>query len=136
MRQAIRIPGFSIRQMMIAVAIVALMMGMLRLGIWVFDPTAGPLASHLDAGDEVYLFDEVNVTVEAEANPGRKLKLAAGTPCVVLMDFTSDDDDFYGNYDRIITVEVDAGEHRGTVVTIPRRDLRVKMEWYHLRQRR
>jgi hypothetical protein len=43
----------------------------------------------------------------------RKLDLAAGIRCLVVSDPTGDEDDCYLNDDRLITVKVDEGKHRG-----------------------
>jgi hypothetical protein len=102
------------------------MVGLFRLSIWVMNPSAGPRASQLRPSDKVVTVAEVVATLADKSAPVRKLELDARTRCVVVSDPTGDEDDCYGNYDRLITVKVDEGDHRGDVVTIPRGILRVK----------
>jgi hypothetical protein len=120
-----RFPAISIKQALAAVAIAASLLGLFRTAVWVCNPSAGPLASQLKAGDEVLTAREVTAIAPEGSNPGGEVRLAAGTRCFVVSDPTGDEDDCYGNEGRLITVRVAGGGRQGVIITLARRDLRL-----------
>jgi hypothetical protein len=132
-----RFPNLSIREIireiLIGVASVGLLLSFLWLAVRVTNPSAGPLASHLNDKDEVVTFDEVAAIVSEGSRSGMTVDLAGGTRCIVISDPAGDEDDCYSSDGRSITVRVDDGIHRGAVLKVARRNLRVKLKWYDLR---
>jgi hypothetical protein len=131
-----RLPSLSFRQMLVGVALTALLLSLFRVSIWVANPSAGPTASQLRAGDEVVVYDDVRTNVSDQAVPDRKLILVAGTRCVVVNDPTGDEDDCYHDEARLVAIQVREGDHRDRTLTVSRGHLGVNLKWYDLRRGR
>src|SRR5262245_56277719 len=143
---AVRLVQFGIRTLMVAVAVSALALVVLR-GVWsvaefiIYSPYGLGLSSGLlSPGQAVALRDDFHAAPASQSirptgmtgskstmyDWGRsrvgEYRIVAGTPGVVTIDPAWDEDSCYE--DRPIAVKLARGEHAGLVVAVPRRLLR------------
>jgi hypothetical protein len=130
---------FTVRRMMATVLAVAFSLGAVRWTVEYLDGYTlcyGPHSSLLAPGQEVITADDVPAAVAREvvegparwgrwtvrAEPGKPSVLDSGTQCVVRVEPAWDDDSCYP--DRMISVTVLQGQHKGAVKAVARRHLR------------
>ncbi len=129
---------FTVRRMMIAVAIAASCIGGFRWAALSLEDFTyyGPYTSILTAGHVVVISRDLRVPAALEvfegpaqwgrwtvqAEPDSTLALAPGTPCVVRVESAWDEDSCYPS--RLVSVAILQGEHKGALVAVPREYLR------------
>jgi hypothetical protein len=131
---------FTVRRMMATVLAVAFSLGAVRWKAEYLDGYTlcyGPHSSLLAPGQRVVTAGDVPAAVAKEVfdgparwgrwtvrpEPGRPSALDSGTPCVVRVESAWDDDSCYP--DRLISVTVLQGQHKGAVKAVARRHLRL-----------